>query len=91
MTAGCAEGALVVCQILEECLLPVVKRSAYGISDEEVVNLTAHQLLLPIEFPLWKMAFTLRSSKVKDELKQLLTIFMPPICEKFFIVNGILA
>ena len=69
MTAGYAEGALVVCQILEECLLPVVKRSAYGISDEEVVNLTAHQLPLPIEFPLWKMAFTSRSSKVKHELK----------------------
>ena len=69
MTAGCAEGALVVCQILEECLLPVVKRSVYGISDEEVVNLIARQLPLPIEFPLWKMAFTSRSSKVQYELK----------------------
>jgi hypothetical protein len=31
--------------------------------------LTAHQLPLPIEFLLWKMAFTSRSSKVKHELK----------------------
>jgi hypothetical protein len=39
-----------------ECLLPVVEINAYGISDEEVVSLTAHRLLLLIEFPLWKMA-----------------------------------
>ena len=69
MNAECAEGALVVCQTFEECLLLVVEINAYGISDEEVVNLTAHQLPLPIEFPLWKMAFTSRSSKVKHELK----------------------
>ena len=47
----------------------VEKMSAYGMSDEEVVNLIARQLPLPIEFPLWKMAFTSRSSKVKNELK----------------------
>ena len=69
MNAGCAAGALVVCQIFVECLLLVVEINAYGISDEEVVNLTAHQLPLPIEFPLWKMAFTSRSSNVKRELK----------------------
>ena len=69
MNAECAEGALVVCQIFVGCLLLVVEINAYGISDEEVVSLTAHQLPLPIEFPLWKMAFTSRSSKVKHELK----------------------
>ena len=69
MNAECAERALVVCQIFVECLLLVVEINAYGISDEEVVNLTAHQLPLPIEFPLWKMAFTSRSSKVQYELK----------------------
>ena len=56
MNAECAEGALVVCQIFVECLLPVVEINAYGISDEEVVSLTAHRLPLLIEFPLWKMA-----------------------------------
>ena len=60
---------MVVYQTFEECLLLVVKRNAYGISDEEVVNLIARQLPLPIEFLLWKMAFTSRSSKVNCELK----------------------
>ena len=82
---------MVVCQIFVECLLLVVEINAYGISDEEVVNLTAHQLPLPIEFPLWKMVFTSRSSKVKHELKSLLSITMLSICEKFFKVNGSLA
>ena len=56
MNAECAEGVLVVCQTFVECLLLVVEINAYGISDEEVVSLTAHRLLLLIEFPLWKMA-----------------------------------
>ena len=69
MNVESAEGALVVCQIFVECLLLVVEINAYGISDEEVVNLTVRQLPLPIEFPLWKIAFTSRSSKVQYELK----------------------
>ena len=56
MNAECAEGALVVCQTFVECLLLVVETNVYGISDEEVVSLTAHRLPLLIEFPLWKMA-----------------------------------